>query len=70
MIHHILSPDGVHRRQFVPEIASPLPCSSGLVRHTLLFVYFFKELISFTGSLDKCRTGVFNALIVIAVSMF
>ena len=30
--------------QFVPEIVSPLPCSSGLVRHILLFVYSFKEL--------------------------
>ena len=26
--------------QFVPEIVSPLPCSSEFVRHTLLFVYF------------------------------
>ena len=49
--------------QFVPEIVSPLPCSPALVRHTLLIVYFFKELISFIGSLDKCHTSVFNALI-------
>ena len=47
--------------QFVTEIVSPLPCSSGLVRHTLLFVYSFKELIFFTDSLDKCHTSVFNA---------
>ena len=64
MIHKPLSPDGVHPpNQFVPEIVSPLPCSSGLVRHKLLFVYLFKELISFIGSLDKCHTSVFNALI-------
>ena len=49
--------------QFVHEIVSPLPCSPTLVRHILLIVYFFKELISFTGSLDKCHTSVFNALI-------
>ena len=48
--------------QFVPETVSPLPCSPALVRHTLLIVYFFKELISFIGSLDKCNTSVFNAL--------
>ena len=47
--------------QFVPEIVSPFLCSSGLVRHTLLYVYFFKQLISFIGSLDKCHTSVFNA---------
>ena len=48
MIHKLLSPDGVHSPdQFVPEIVSPLPCLSELVCHTLLFVYFFKELISF-----------------------
>ena len=49
--------------QFVPEIVSPLPCSPALVRHTCLIVYFFKELISFIGALDKCHTSVFNALI-------
>ena len=49
--------------QFVPEIVSPSPFSSELVRHTLLFVYLFKEIISFIGSLDKCHTNVFNALI-------
>ena len=51
--------------QFVIEIVSPLPCSSGLVRHTLLFVYLFKELIYFIGSLDKCLISVSNALIII-----
>ena len=49
--------------QFVPEIASPLPCSPALVCHTLLIVIFFKELISFIGSLDKCHTSVLNGLI-------
>ena len=43
--------------QFVPEVVSFLPCSSGLVRHILLFVYFFKELN------DKCHTSILNALI-------
>ena len=50
------------QNQFVPEIVSPLSCSSVLVRHTLLVVYFFKEHISFIGSIDKCHTSVFNAL--------
>ena len=49
--------------EFIPEIVSPSPCSPALVRHTLLIVYFFKELISFIGSLDKCHSSVFNALI-------
>ena len=39
-----------------------------LVHHTLLILYFFKELISFVGSLDKCHTSVFNALILSGVS--
>ena len=52
-----------HQNQFIPEIVSPLPCSPALVRRTLLFVYYFKELISFIGFLDKCHTSVFNALI-------
>ena len=64
MIHKLLLPDRVHPpNQFVPEIVSHLPCSSGLARHKLLFVYIFKELISFIGSLHKCHTSVFNALI-------
>ena len=49
--------------QFVPEIVSPWPSSSGLGRHTLLFVFFFKELISFIGSLDKCHTSFLHALL-------
>ena len=69
MIHQPLSPDGVHPpNQFVPEIVSPMPCSSGLVRYILVFVYFFKELISFIGFLDKCHTSVFNALISVVVA--
>ena len=55
---------GVHPpNQFVPEIVSSLPCSPSLAHHTLLIVYFFKELISFIGSLDKCHTSVFIVLI-------
>ena len=53
-----LSPD-----KFVLGIVSPLPCSSRFVCHILLFVYFLKEVISFVGSLDKCHTSFFNALI-------
>ena len=54
---------GVHPSyKFGPEIVSPLPCLPAL-GHTLLIVYFFKELISFIGSLDKCHTSVFNTLI-------
>ena len=53
------------QNQFVPKIVSPLPCSSELVHLKLLFVYFFKEAISFIGSLDKCHTSVFNALILL-----
>ena len=50
--------------QFVLEIVSSLPYSSGLVRHRLLFAIFFsKKLISLIGSLDQCHTSVFNALI-------
>ena len=64
VIHSGQFTGGVHpQNQFVPEIGSPLPCSQTLVRHILLIVYFFKELISFIGSLDKCHTTVFNALI-------
>ena len=55
---------GVHPpNQFVLEIVSSLPCSPAFVRRTLLFVYCFKELISFISSLDKCHTSVFNTLI-------
>ena len=54
-----------HQTEFILEsvvlkIVSPLPCSSELVRHILLFVYFFKGLIPFIGSLDKCHTSVFS----------
>ena len=48
--------------QFVHVIVSPMPCSSQLVRHALLFAYFF-QIISVIGSLDECHTSVFNALI-------
>ena len=59
-----LSPKSVcPPNQFVPEIVIPLPCSPALVCHTLLIVYFFKDLISFIGSLYKCRTSIFIALI-------
>ena len=62
---------GVHpSNQFVPEIVSPLPYAPSLVRHTLLIVYFFKELIFFIGSLDKCHTSVFNALILQSVCFY
>ena len=64
VIHDGQFTGGVHSpNQFVPEIVSPLPCSPAFVRHTLLIVHFFKELISFIGFLDKCHASVFNALI-------
>ena len=48
MIHQPLSRDRVHPpNQFVPEIVSPLPYSSGLVRHILLFVYLFQRIYLF-----------------------
>ena len=52
----------IHLTEFVPENVNPLPCSSGLVRHILLFVYFFTELNSFIGFFDQCNTSVFSAL--------
>ena len=60
MIHQLLSPDRVH-----PQISSSLRllflC---LVRWTcssyITVCCFFKQLISFIGSLDKFRTSVFN----------
>ena len=56
---------GVHPpNEFVLEIVSPFPCWPALVHHTLLIVYFFKELISYIGFLEKCHTSVFNILIV------
>ena len=33
------------------------------VRHILPFVYIFKELFSFIGSLGKCHTSIFNTVI-------
>ena len=60
---------GVHPpNQFFPEIVSPLACSPARVRHTLLIAYFFIELISFIGSLDKCHTSVFSSLICFSVT--
>ena len=53
----------VHPANQVREIVSPLPYSSGLVCHKLPFFYFFSELVSFIGYLDKCETSIFNALI-------
>ena len=46
------------QNQFVPEIVSPLPCSSYIT-----VCLFFQKLISFIGSLDKCHTSVFDALV-------
>ena len=71
MALHVQAPDTptrikIHGGQltvgFIPEIVSALPCSPALVRHTLLNLYFFKELIYSIGSLDKCHASVFNAL--------
>ena len=64
MIHKPLSPDIVH-----PQISASLR----LFLSFFLFVWtwssyitvelFFKERISIIGSIDKCHTSVFNALI-------
>ena len=60
-----------HLTEFIPHISSSLRLLVlYLLRHTLLFVYFFKELISFIGSLDKCHTSVFKALVVKCVSSY
>ena len=59
MIHQPLSSEGV-----CPRDCKSFALFVRLVRHTLLFVYFFKELISVIGSLDKCHICVFNALII------
>ena len=70
MIHKPMSTDGVH-----PQISSSLRllvlC---LVRPDLFVIYyrlfiFFKEPIFFIGSLDKCYTSVFNALILTATKI-
>ena len=56
---------GVHPpNQFVPEIVSPLPCSPATCSSFITDCLFFKEHMSFIGSLDKCHTSVFNALII------
>ena len=34
-------------------------------RHIVFFFFFFKLLITFIGSLEKCHTSAFNALIFI-----
>ena len=48
VIHSGQFPGGVHPpNQFIPEIVSPLPYLAAFVRHTLLIVYFFKEVIFF-----------------------
>ena len=47
--------------QFVLEIVSSLPCSPALVRHTLLFVYFFKELFLSSAPLTNA-TPAFSTL--------
>ena len=63
-IHGGLFTDRVHPpNQIVPEIVNTLPCLPAIVCQTLLIVKFFKEIFSFIGSLDKCHTGIFNALI-------
>ena len=51
VIHSGQFTGGVHPpNQFILETVSPSPCSPTLVCHTLLIVYFFKELISVNGS--------------------
>ena len=40
-----------------------------IIHYTLLFVSFFKSLIPYTGSLDKCHNSPFNALIIYAIKL-
>ena len=71
MIHKPSSTDkSSSQNQFVPESVSTLPCLTGLVRNILLFVYFFKELVSFIGSLNKCHTSVSKALVFVHLEAF
>ena len=47
--------------QSAPEIVSPLPCSSELVRHLLPFAYFFSNnsflsLAPLTNATQACST--------------
>ena len=65
MIHQPLSPVGVHL-QISSSLRLLVLClvRSDLFVVLLLSVYLKKKtLISFIGSLDKCHTSVFNALI-------
>ena len=58
---HSPPPPNTHD-QFVPELIRPLARLSGLARHMLLFVYFFKLLIPY---IDKYHISAVNALITI-----
>ena len=63
MIRHPLSPEGVH-----PQISSSMRLLILCLVRLHLFVIFyclfiFSKNISFIGSLDKCHTSVFKALI-------
>ena len=61
MIHQPLSPDlGSSQNQFVPEIVSPLLCSSGLVRHVLVFFFLKKSFLSLAPLTNT--TAAFSAL--------
>ena len=51
------------QNEFVPQLLRPLGFSSGLVRHILLLVNFIKLMIPDIGSIDKCHTIAFNAII-------
>ena len=57
IIHQPLSPNGVH--QFVPELVSPLPCSSDL----LVTVFFYQRMPFFHWFPRQVHTSIFNALI-------
>ena len=64
MMHQPLSPDRVHPQNssFLRLLVICLVRPDMFVIYYCLFI-FFKGLISFIGSLDKCHTSVFNALI-------
>ena len=46
--------------QFVPKITSPLPCSSGLVRRTLLFIFSKNSFLSLAPLINT--TQAFSTL--------
>ena len=69
MIYQPLSPDGIHP-QVTLSLRLLVVCfvrPDLFVIYYYLFILLFIELISFIGSLDKCHSSVFKALILWSV---